>query len=177
MASEIERKFLLSSTPKAQSIRISIGQQRLWLLAENDQVLHEYAISTATNGAGEVIGSYCTPRGRHRIRAMIGADSPPGAVFIARRPTGEVYNLALAKDGVDRDWILTRILWLAGLEPGRNRYGQVDTQRRYIYIHGTPDSVPMGQPGSRGCVRMRNADIVELFDYCYPDMPVEITET
>lgn len=98
------------------------------------------------------------------MRAKIGAGEPENAVFRGRRTTGEIYSAALAKAHPDRDWILTRILWLSGTEVGRNRLGEVDTMRRYIYIHGTPDTEPLGVPGSIGCIRMRNRDIIELFD-------------
>lgn len=144
-------------------IHISIEKQRLQLL-QNDIVLLEYPISTATNGPGEQRGSNCTPRGWHTIRAKIGAGCAPNTVFIKRRPTGEIYSPELCTQFPDRDWILTRILWLSGLEVGKNRLGNVDTMRRYIYLHGTPDDVQMGVPGSHGCVRMRNANIMELFD-------------
>jgi L,D-transpeptidase YbiS len=125
---------------------------------------HRYPVSTSKHGAGEQQGSFMTPRGRHEIRAKIGAACPPGTVFVGRRPTGEIYSAALALQHPERDWILTRILWLSGLEKGFNRLGAVDTMQRYIYIHGMPDSEPIGQPGSIGCIRMRNADIVELFE-------------
>ena len=85
-------------------------------------------------------------------------------MFVGRRPTGEIYDLALADRFPDRDWILTRILWLNGLEPGRNRLGNVDSFRRFIYIHGCPEDAPMDKPGSHGCIRMRNEDVVQLFD-------------
>jgi lipoprotein-anchoring transpeptidase ErfK/SrfK len=123
-----------------------------------------YAVSTSKHGAGEVRGSHQTPRGRHLIRAKIGAGAPLDSVFRGRRPTGEIYSAALAREFPERDWILTRILWLSGTEVGRNRLGNVDTMRRYIYIHGTPDTEEFGVPGSIGCIRMRNRDIVELFD-------------
>ncbi|NVK39711.1 MAG: L,D-transpeptidase [Oceanospirillaceae bacterium] len=144
-------------------LQLSLAQQRLVLL-ENGRPLRSYAVSTALNGPGEREGSGCTPRGRHYIRARIGDGLPINAVFVGRRFTGEVYDEALASSHPGRDWILTRILWLCGLEPGRNRLGQVDTMRRYIYIHGTPDSEPMGIPLSHGCVRMRNTDLLDLFD-------------
>jgi lipoprotein-anchoring transpeptidase ErfK/SrfK len=96
------------------------------------------------------------------------------AVLVRRRPTGEIWTPALAHQFPGRDWILTRILWLSGCEPGFNRLGNVDTMRRFIYIHGSPDTVAMGIPGSIGCVRMRNADIVELFDRVPAGTPVEI---
>ena len=127
-------------------------------------MLKQYLISSAKNGVGELNGSFCTPRGRHIIRAKIGAGQPLNAVFIERRPTGEVYSPELAGRSPGRDWILTRILWLSGCEPGYNRLGKVDTMRRAIYIHGSPDTAEMGKPGSHGCIRMRNQDIVELFD-------------
>ena len=144
-------------------IHISIAEQRLQLL-QNDTVLLEYLISTAAKGPGEQRGSNCTPRGWHIIRAKIGTGCAPDTVFVKRRPTGEIYSPALRAQFPERDWILTRILWLSGLEVGRNRLGNVDTMRRYIYLHGTPDDVSMGVPGSHGCVRMRNVDIIQLFD-------------
>lgn len=125
--------------------------------------MRTYPVSTALAGVGEVNGSFCTPRGRHVIRAKIGAGQPVNAVFVGRRPTGEIYAPELEARHPGRDWILTRILWLSGCEPGFNRLGPVDTMRRHIYIHGAPDSVSMGQPGSHGCIRMRNEDILDLF--------------
>lgn len=144
-------------------IRISLSRQRLWLQGPGGQSL-EFPVSTSRYGPGERQGSLCTPRGLHTVRARIGAGLPPGAVFRARRPTGEVLTPALMARHPGRDWILTRILWLSGLEPGRNRSGPVDTMRRYIYIHGTPDTEPMAVPFSHGCIRMRNTDVVALFD-------------
>ena len=144
-------------------IHISIEKQRLQLL-QDDTVLLEYPISTAANGPGELRGSNCTPRGWHLIRAKVGGGRAPNTVFVKRRSTGEIYSPVLRAQFPDRDWILTRILWLSGLEVGKNRLGNVDTMRRYIYLHGSPDDVPMGVPGSHGCVRMRNADIIQLFD-------------
>lgn len=145
-------------------IVVSLPAQTLALYDARGECLREYRISTAKNGAGERRGSYCTPRGRHLIRARIGAGAPENTVFVARRPTGEIWSPALAAEHPGRDWMLTRILWLSGCEPGRNRLGEVDTMRRYIYIHGSPDSARMGEPGSIGCVRMANADIIDLFD-------------
>ena len=156
------------------SIEISIPGQWLALRADNDEVEREYAVSTSRNGAGEQSGSYCTPRGRHVIRAMIGAGQPENSVFVRRRPTGEIWSPELALRFPDRDWILTRILWLSGCESGFNRMGNVDTMRRFIYIHGSPDTVPMGAPGSIGCVRMRNADLVDLFERVSPGIAVDI---
>ena len=160
-------------------IEISLGAQTLTLFDETGAVVRRYAVSTAGKGAGELSGSYCTPRGRHLIRARIGGGQPENTVFVARRPTGEIYTPELGSEFPGRDWILTRILWLSGCEPGYNRgqhqLGCVDTMRRYIYIHGSPDSATMGEPGSHGCIRMRNADIVELFDLVAAYTPVDIS--
>lgn len=144
-------------------IEISIAEQRL-RLREGGRITLDVAVSTAKNGAGEINGSECTPRGIHLIRAKIGAGCAPDTVFVSRRPTGEIYTPALRRQFPQRDWILTRILWLSGLEAGKNRLGKVDTMRRYIYIHGCPDEDVMGIPGSHGCVKMRNPDVIELFD-------------
>ena len=135
-----------------------------------------YPISTARNGPGEKLDSECTPRGKHQIAEKIGADAPENTVFVGRKPTGEIYSEEHAKNEAERDWILTRILWLEGCEAGRNQGGDVDSKKRYIYIHGTPASTEMRIPGSRGCIRMRNADIVELFDRVGVGTPVEIVE-
>jgi lipoprotein-anchoring transpeptidase ErfK/SrfK len=135
-----------------------------------------YAVSTARNGLGERNGSFCTPRGRHVVRARIGAGQPLGAVFVRRRPTGEIWTPELHAKYPGRDWMLTRILWLSGCEVGRNRLGGVDTMRRMIYIHGAPDSAEMGKPGSHGCIRMRNAEVAELFELVPPYTPVDIRD-
>jgi len=143
-------------------ITVSFPEQRLRLV-NGDAILLDVPVSTAGNGPGERMGSECTPRGRHVVRAKIGDGAPPGSIFVGRRATGELFNPRLRAQYPDRDWILTRILWLSGLEPGRNRLGNVDTMRRFIYIHGCPDDVVLGTPGSHGCIRMRNSDVVELF--------------
>lgn len=150
-------------------LRISVAEQRLQLLDGQGNILRQYPVSTAKAGVGEVSGSFCTPRGQHHIRAKIGTGQPANTVFVRRRPTGEVWTPELAEQFPGRDWILTRILWLSGCQPGFNRLGCVDTMRRYVYIHGSPDSATMGMPGSHGCVRMHNHDIIELFDLvpCY----------
>lgn len=144
-------------------IDISIAEQRLRLL-QSTHILSEYPVSTAQNGPGQLKGSECTPTGWHKIRAKIGGYAPLNSVFVGRRPTGEIYTPRLALKYPERDWILSRILWLSGLEPGYNRYGDVDSAWRYIYIHGCPDELMQGIPASHGCIRMRNADVVELFD-------------
>ena len=144
-------------------IKVSIDEQRLQLL-RNDEIVMDVAVSTASKGPGEFINSECTPRGWHRIRARIGAACPVNTVFVGRRPTGEFYTPEMRAENQGRDWIITRILWLCGEEPGRNRLGEVDTMRRYIYIHGAPDDDPMGVPSSHGCVKMRNQEVIELFN-------------
>lgn len=144
-------------------ITIDIDRQSLTLW-ENGAPVMSYPVSTGLNGVGEQNGSGCTPRGLHRVRLRIGAGCPPGTVFRGRRPTGERCDAALVAAYPERDWILTRILWLTGCEPGRNRGGCVDTLRRYIYLHGCPDSEPMGEPRSHGCIRLRDPDLIDLFD-------------
>jgi L,D-transpeptidase YbiS len=157
-------------------IHISLARQTLSLFDDAGQCLRAWPVSTAANGAGEANGSGCTPRGRHLIRAKIGARQPENAVFVGRRPSGEIYTPALAAACPERDWILTRILWLSGCEPGLNRLGKVDTMRRFIYIHGCPDQLPLGVAASHGCIRMRNADLLELFERVPVYTPVEISE-
>ncbi len=155
-------------------IVIDVPSQTLALLDEQGRQTRQYSVSTSKNGVGERNGSLCTPRGRHLVRALIGAGEPENAVFVRRRATGEIWTPEMHAKYPGRDWILTRILWLSGCEPGRNRLGEVDTMRRYIYIHGSPDFARMGRPGSIGCIRMRSRDIVELFDLVSPYTPVDI---
>ena len=158
------------------NITISVAGQTLDLLADDGTLLERYPVSTAANGAGEQCGSYQTPRGAHIVRAKIGASLPLGSVFVGRRTTGEIWSPELSAAYPERDWILTRILWLSGTEPGFNRLGDVDSMRRYIYIHGTPDSEPMGVPNSHGCIRMRNVDVAALFERVAVGTAVRITE-
>jgi hypothetical protein len=161
--------------PGSARIVVDLAAQRLHLFDGDDET-RSYLVSTALLGAGEQRNSQRTPRGLHLIRAKIGAGLPPGAVLVGRRPTGEVWSPELASRYPGRDWILSRILWLSGTEVGRNRLGAVDSMQRYIYIHGTPDSEPLGQPASHGCVRMKNADILDLFDLVRVGTPVDIRE-
>jgi L,D-transpeptidase YbiS len=161
--------------PRSRRIEIGIAEQTLWLL-RGEELLAQYSVSTAANGAGEIKDSECTPRGHHVIHEKIGAASPLNTVFVSREPTGEIYTPALRARFPGRDWILTRILWLCGTEAGRNLGGKVDSLSRYIYIHGAPEEVPMGRPSSRGCIRMRNLDVVDLFDRVAVGTPVIIVE-
>ena len=143
---------------------IDLAAQCAELRDARGATLRRYPISSSRNGPGERQGSYCTPRGLHVIRAKIGAGRPLNTVFVRRRPTGEIYSPDMAAQYPDRDWILTRILWLSGCEVGFNRLGDVDTMRRFIYIHGTPDSVALGRSGSIGCIRMHNNDLLDVFE-------------
>lgn len=145
-------------------IEILISNQTLTLYDDDGGVMARYLVSTAVNGTGCIKDSGCTPLGVHIIRAKIGDGAAANTVFVGRRATGEICTPELMQAFPNRDWILTRILWLSGKEIGKNRLGNVDTMQRYIYIHGTPDSTEMGKPGSHGCVRMRNADMIALFD-------------
>lgn len=155
-------------------ITISISEQRLRLTDDAGATLMSCPVSTALNGVGETKNSGCTPRGKHIVRAKIGAGCVLGTVFIGRRPTGEIYTPALVAQHPTRDWILSRILWLSGCEVGVNRLGNCDTMQRYIYIHGTPDTEPMGVPLSHGCIRMRNDDVIALFEQVPVGTAVEI---
>lgn len=157
-------------------LALDIPTQWMQLYDDRDVLIRRYRVSTARNGSGEQRGSFRTPRGRHVIRARIGAGAPANTVFVRRRPTGECWSPELAASHPGRDWILTRILWLSGCEPGFNRLGEVDTMRRFIYLHGSPDTAEMGVPGSIGCVRMRNRDIIELFDLVSAGTPVDIRD-
>lgn len=158
-------------------IRISLLKQSLDLFDDSGSLVSAYAVSTSKNGAGEQYDSDCTPRGRHIVRAKIGAGLPLNTVFVGRRPTGEIYTSELGERNPGRDWILTRILWLSGCEPGVNRLRHVDTMRRFIYIHGTSDEQRIGSAASHGCIRMRNRDVVALFDAVTPGTPVEIVDS
>lgn len=155
-------------------IQVDVPSQSLIVANGQGRIVMRTRVATAKKGVGEQRGSEQTPRGLHVVRAKIGAGAAPNTVFVGRRPTGEIYSSQLRALHPQRDWILTRILWLSGLEPSRNRLGDVDTMRRYIYIHGCPDEDPMGIPSSHGCVKMRNSEIIELFDLVPPGTVVEI---
>lgn len=145
-------------------IIVNTNIQTLTVSDAQNNVIANYPVSTAKNGLGERKNSFQTPRGHHVVRAKIGAGCPLYTVFKERRPTGEIWNTALQIQYPTRDWILTRILWLSGLVSGFNRLGCVDTMQRFIYIHGTADEARIGQPVSQGCIRMRNSDVMDLFD-------------
>ena len=166
----------LNKNNSEKIIDIDVNKQKLTLL-EDDVVVASYSVSTAKNGIGQQNGSECTPSGWHAIRIKIGVDAKENTVFIGRRESGEIFNEELKQQHPERDWILTRILWLSGLEPGKNKGGEVDTLRRYIYIHGCPDSDSFSMPLSHGCVKMRNKDIIELFDNVDTDTRILIHES
>lgn len=147
-----------------QHIVISSDTQTL-ACYENDELFCTYTVSTGKNGMGELEDSGCTPRGMHQVYDIIGKEMPENSVFVAREWTGEVYTEALYESFPGRDWILTRIIRLDGIEVGVNKGGNVDTLSRFIYIHGTPDKTKLGLPGSKGCIRMRNRDIIKLADW------------
>jgi len=156
-------------------IEVNIYEQTLRLF-NGDNLVRQYPVSTARNGPGELMDSECTPRGAHIVSEKIGEGYEQNTVFVSRKATGELYTPELYTQFPGRDWILTRILWLSGTEPGCNQGSNVDSHDRFIYIHGSPDEVEMGKPGSRGCIRMRNKDVIELFEQVTDGTPVHISE-
>lgn len=164
----------LAALPPEQGLWLDIDLRRqcLRVWRGREASVEEYAISSGAAGVGQHEGSGQTPLGWHYVRASIGAEQLPGTVFRGRRPTGEIYSRALAERHPERDWILTRILWLCGLERGINRGRDVDSQRRYIYLHGTPPTEPMGEPASHGCIRVPEAALLMLFDLAPPGTPI-----
>jgi len=149
-------------------INIHISSQTLELIIDK-RLYKIYQISSAKNGLGEKENSYCTPRGRHRISKKIGDGLAENSVLVGREFTGEIFNESLFEQYPDRDWILTRILWLEGLEEHNN-----NSKDRYIYIHGTPDSTELGKTGSKGCIRVKNKDMVEIFNLSHEGDEVNI---
>ena len=162
-------------TPSDTSLRLTISLSAQSLTLSPHHGIHDqFPVSTARHGAGQRQDSGCTPTGQHMIYRKIGSGCPVNTVFTGRVRQPDLYSAALAARYPERDWILTRILWLTGLEPGHNQGGSQDTLTRYIYIHGTPDTEPMGVPRSHGCIRMRNQDIITLFDHVDEGTPVFI---
>ncbi len=157
----------------SRKIEINLCEQTL-TLSDRDELLATFSVSTAANGPGQELNSECTPLGQHIIDEKIGAECLVNTVFIGRRPTGEIYSEDMRRCHPQRDWILTRIMWLRGTEPGCNDGGNIDSKARYIYIHGSPESCEMGVPGSHGCIRMRNEDVVRLFELVEVGTPVNI---
>ena len=145
------------------SIRIKVSEQKLYLLNEAGAVEREYPVSTSKYGVGSENGSEKTPLGLHRIKDKVGGAMPVNMVLVGREPKGLLEDCI--RDGVELpdDVITSRIMWLEGMEPGRNQGGHVDTYNRYIYIHGTSEEDKIGTPASIGCIRMLNDDVVELY--------------
>ncbi|KTD64583.1 L,D-transpeptidase [Legionella shakespearei] len=160
-------------TQKSKIIVISTAKQEMSCF-EDDDLVCTYSVSTAKNGVGEVKNSECTPRGWHKVHSILGTEHQENSIMVAREWTGEIYTAELAEQFPERDWILTRILQLDGLEPGRNKGGNVDSLERFIYIHGTPDTTQLGVPGSRGCIRMKNKEVIELASWASTDTLVYI---
>ncbi len=155
------RKF--GKSPNARLIVVQVNEQCLSLY-QHGRLQHSWPVSTAKNGIGNRPNSYQTPVGAHRIDEKIGDGAKPGTVFSGRVATGQIIDVTTGNINPDLDLITSRILWLTGMEPGINQGGSVDSHRRYIYIHGTADEAHIGQPVSQGCIRMRNDDVIELFD-------------
>jgi len=142
---------------------VSIDRQRLYLFQAAGQP-RVFPVSTSRFGVGSEAGSNKTPTGLHRVAHKFGDGAPKGMVFKARRATGEIVPLITEPEDVPEDLVTTRILWLEGLQPGRNKGQGVDSFRRYIYIHGTQEEGLVGQPASHGCVRMLNDDVIRVFE-------------
>ena len=142
-------------------IYISVQRQRLFH-AKAGQLLGDFPIATASRGLGAEVDTYKTPTGLHRVGEKFGDEVPPLGILKDRVFTGQLADTDFA--GVDKDWITSRILWLEGLEPGVNQGGTVDSHERFIYIHGTANERSVGSPSSMGCIRMRNTDIIALYD-------------
>ena len=160
----------------AQALVVDVTSQRMFLF-EAGRLIGSYPVSTAERGTGNREGSLQTPLGLHRVDEKIGAGAPAGMIFRARQSTGQRADILTGpEERAERDDVTSRILWLSGLEPGVNQGGDVDSKRRYIYIHGTPEEGRIGQPASHGCVRMTNADVIALFDRVEVGALVDIIE-
>jgi lipoprotein-anchoring transpeptidase ErfK/SrfK len=163
----------MNESHKSIVLKIDVQKQKVFVF-HNQSLVKVFDISTAEKGLGQIKNSFRTPVGKHIIRAKIGQDLPINSVLVKRRPTGEIFNAELYRAFPERDWILTRILWLSGQELGKNRLGNCDTMQRYIYIHGTHEEDKIGTPASKGCIRMKNQDVIELFDMVPIGTSVEI---
>jgi L,D-transpeptidase catalytic domain len=142
---------------------VRIGGSTLQLRRKG-AVVRSYVVSTSKRPPSNVANSLGTPCGLHEIAERIGGGQPPGMVFRSRVPTGRHFSEIAGEEGETRNLVTSRILWLRGLEPGVNLGGDVDTHKRYIYIHGTQREDRIGRPLSAGCVLMRNDDVIELYD-------------
>lgn len=158
------------------SILVKLSDQTLSLFDDDGETLHVYPVSTSKYGAGCQNGSEKTPLGLHRIKDKIGGAMPVNEVFINRMPHGNLDECIERGEKLPDDVITSRIMWLEGMQPGVNQGGYVDSYQRYIYIHGTSDEASIGTPASIGCIRMLNADIVELFRKVQSGCEVNIVE-
>lgn len=155
-------------------IQIRLSKQKLYLLDANLKIVKEYLVSTSAYGEGNQSGSFQTPLGEHVVSEKIGADAPMMEVFIGRKPQGLLADLMEKGVALPEDIISSRIMWLEGREPSVNQGGDVDSYQRYIYIHGTSEEDKIGRPASHGCIRMKNADVIDLFDLVDTGCPVYI---
>jgi lipoprotein-anchoring transpeptidase ErfK/SrfK len=161
----------LAIDPQQRLLWVDIAGQRLYVV-DNGRITQSYAVSTALKGPGCDQDSYQTPTGLHRISDKIGDDAATGTVFEGREPTGELAEVEQTDHDTGKDQITSRILWLSGMQPGINQGEGVDTYQRYIYIHGTNEEGRIGQAVSHGCIRMKNADVIALFQQVETDTPV-----
>lgn len=152
---------------------VSVKHQRLYLIV-NDSTVRKYPVSTAKNGIGSKLNSYKTPPGLHTIKRKIGANVPFGGIMISRIYEGKIAKILTEKKDAKKDYVTSRIMWLQGEESGINRGRNVDSYNRYIYIHGTPEEGYIGEPASHGCIRMKNKDVIELYDFVDEGTPILI---
>jgi lipoprotein-anchoring transpeptidase ErfK/SrfK len=144
-------------------MKVSVSQQKLFLMNKLD-TLRSYDISTSKYGLGSESGSHKTPLGLHRVVEKYGDSAPEGTIFKSRINTGRIAEIEMRPQTTKLDYVTTRILWLDGMEPGKNKGGNVDSYHRYIYIHGTHEEGLIGRPASKGCIRMRNNEVIELHE-------------
>jgi len=152
---------------------VSIQQQQMYLI-EKDSIIKKYSVSTAKKGVGNELHSLKTPIGLHNVKRKIGDHVPLGGILEARVYNGSMATIYEDKTKADGDYVTTRILWLDGEEVGINKGRNIDTYNRFIYIHGTPEEGYIGEPVSHGCIRMKNADVMELYDLIDEGTPVLI---
>ncbi len=152
---------------------VSIKHQKLYLI-ENDSTVKKYPISTALKGVGNKLHSLKTPPGLHTIKRKLGDNVPYAGILEAREYNGKIAKVLTDKQKAGGDYVTTRILWLEGEEPGINKGRNIDSYNRYIYIHGTPEEGLIGQPASHGCIRMKNSDVMELYDLIEEGTPILI---
>lgn len=166
--------IILSSFLSAnKSIEIDISQQRLYVY-EDKSILASYPISSSSFGEGQIVNSYKTPLGKHKILTKIGTNVEKNTIFVSRENMNQVAEIVHERHNNENDYVTSRILWLDGLEEGHNKGGNVDSFKRYIYIHGTHEEGLIGEKASHGCIRMFNNDVIELFSYIPEETEVNI---